>query len=67
MSVRRILSEKKPEFAVEARQILHDVSSDLDIRTIDKVRILNQYDVEGITDEEYDRLVKAFPIKENEK
>ena len=55
MSVRRIISEKKQEFAVEAKQIQHDVSSDLDIKTIDKVRVLNQYDVEGITDEEYEK------------
>ena len=54
MPVRRIISEKKPEFAVEAKQIQHDVASDLDIRTISKVRVLNQYDVEGITDEEYE-------------
>ena len=54
MSVRRILSEKKKEFAVEAAQIKHDVMADLDIRTITDVRVINQYDVEGITDEEYE-------------
>ena len=62
MSVRRIISEKKPEFAVEAKQILHDVSADLDIRTIDNVRVLNQYDVEGITDEEYENANDFFEM-----
>ena len=55
MSVRRILSEKKPEFAVEARGILHDVTADLDISTLTDVRVINRYDVSGITDEEYEQ------------
>ena len=55
MSVRRILSEKKPEFAVEARGILHDVTADLDISTLTDVRVINRYDVSGITDEEYEK------------
>ena len=55
MSVRRILSEKKPEFAVEAKGILHDVTSDLDISTLTDVRVINRYDVSGITDEEYEQ------------
>ena len=54
MSVRRILSEKKPEFAVEAQGIFKDVTSDLDITTVTKVRVINRYDVSGITDEEYE-------------
>ena len=54
MSVRRILSEKKSDFAVEAKGILHDVSADLDIKTLTNVRVINRYDVSGITDEEYE-------------
>ena len=55
MSVRRVLSEKKPDYAVEAKGILHDVSSDLDITTLTNVRVINRYDVSGITDEEYEK------------
>ena len=55
MSVRRILSEKKPDFAVEAKGILHDVKADLDISTLTNVRVINRYDVSGITDEEYEQ------------
>ena len=55
MSVRRILSEKKPDFAVEAKGILHDVKADLDISTLNNVRVINRYDVSGITDEEYEQ------------
>lgn len=51
--VYRIFSEKKPEFAVEADQLLHDIHSDLSIATIDKVRIINRYDISGILPDEY--------------
>lgn len=53
MSVKRILSEKKPEYAVEAKGILHDISSDLDIKTLTNVRVINRYDMSGVSDEEY--------------
>ena len=54
MQVRRVLSEKKPAFAVEAKGILHDVSADLEITTLVNVRVINRYDISGITDEEYE-------------
>ena len=59
MQVRRILSEKKPAFAVEAKGILHDVSADLDISTLVNVRVINRYDISGITDEEYEEAKKV--------
>ncbi|MCQ2527612.1 MAG: phosphoribosylformylglycinamidine synthase [Saccharofermentans sp.] len=55
MSVRRVLSEKKTNFAVEAQGVLHDVKADLGISTLTNVRIINRYDISGITDEEYEQ------------
>ena len=52
--VRRVLSEKKEGFNVEAGGILHDVKYDLNVAGIEKVRVINRYDVSGVTDEEYD-------------
>lgn len=52
--VYRIFSEKKPEFAVEADQLLHDIRSDLSITSVDKVRVINRYDISDILQEEYD-------------
>ncbi|MBN1891875.1 MAG: phosphoribosylformylglycinamidine synthase [Clostridiales bacterium] len=49
----RVFSEKKPEFAVEAEQVLRDIRSDLSISTLEKVRVINRYDVSGISDDEY--------------
>ena len=52
--VRRVLSEKKEGFNVEAGGILHDVKYDLNVAGIEKVRVINRYDVSGVTDEEYE-------------
>ncbi len=51
--VYRVYSEKKPEFAIEADQVLRDIESDLAVSTLEKVRIINRYDVSGISDDEY--------------
>ena len=57
--VRRILSEKKMPFAVEAKGIRKDIKSDLGIDTITKVRVFNRYDISGISDEEYELAKKV--------
>lgn len=51
--VYRVFSEKKPEYAVEAEQICKDVRSDLSVQTVERVRVINRYDVSGINDAEY--------------
>lgn len=53
MPVRRIFVEKKPEFAVEAHGLLEDLTRNLGICGLQGVRILNRYDIEGMTDAEY--------------
>ena len=59
MQVRRVLSEKKAPFAVEAKGILHDIKADLDIKTLEDVRVINRYDVSGISDSEYEEAKKV--------
>ncbi len=39
--VRRIFSEKKKEFAVEAAGVIKDVKSDVGVKTIEGVRIFH--------------------------
>ena len=51
LSVRRVLSEKKEAFAVEARGILKDIKTDLGIDGIVSVRVINRYDVSGLSDD----------------
>ncbi len=52
-AVRRIFVEKKDEFAVEAQGMLADLKENLSLDGLTDVRIINRYDVTGISDEEY--------------
>ena len=52
-SVRRIYVEKKKGFDVEANDILEDLRENLSMKGLETVRLINRYDVEGISDEEY--------------
>ena len=53
--VRRIYVEKKPGFDVEAKGVLGDLKENLSLNALKDVRIINRYDVEGISDEEYSK------------
>lgn len=53
MSVKRIYVEKMPDYAVEARHLLHEIRHILLIKSITGLRLLNRYDVEGVSDELY--------------
>lgn len=53
--VRRIYVEKKPGFDVEAKGVLEDLRENLSMKGLKNVRIINRYDVEGISDDEYNK------------
>jgi len=57
--VYRIFVEKKPGLDNEARALLNDARSLLGIRSLEKVRLLNRYDAEGISRELFDYAVKT--------
>ena len=50
-SVRRIFVEKKPDFAVKAKELKEEIKSYLGIDGVSQVRVLIRYDVENISDE----------------
>lgn len=52
MAVFRIYVEKRPEYAVKAEHLKEDIHQALNIK-LDKVRIINRYDVEGTTKEKF--------------
>ncbi|MDD2981385.1 MAG: phosphoribosylformylglycinamidine synthase [Hespellia sp.] len=54
-SVKRVYVEKKPEFAVQAKELRHELKSYLGIGTITGVRELIRYDVENVTDETFEK------------
>ena len=49
--VYRIYVEKKPGFDGEARQLQNELTTLLGIRSLTGLRLLNRYDVEGISEE----------------
>jgi phosphoribosylformylglycinamidine synthase len=53
MGVRRIFVEKKAGFDVFAQGLLHDFKNNLRLNTLKSVRVLNRYDIEGITDQQF--------------
>lgn len=53
MSVYRIFVEKKPEFAVEAKSVFSDVKSALRLDKLENLRIINRYDAENISDDDF--------------
>ena len=57
--VYRIFVEKKEELAGEARGLLNDAKNLLGIAGLQKVRLLNRYDAENITEELFDYAVQT--------
>lgn len=47
----RIYVEKKPAFDVEAQQLLHELQTILGVEALTGLRLVNRYDVEGISEE----------------
>ena len=45
--------EKKSNFANEARHLLHDLRESLNLHNLESLRLLNRYDVEGVSNEEF--------------
>ncbi len=81
MSVKRIYVQKKPGFDVEAVDLLNDIRENLQMSNLEKIVVLNRYDVEGITEEVFnqakgtifsepqvdDYFVEDYPVGENAK
>ena len=53
--VRRIYSEKKPEYAVKAGELMNEIKEYLNIQNVTAVRVLIRYDVENVSDETLSR------------
>lgn len=53
--VRRVYVEKKAPYAVKAKELKHEISSYLGIKTVTGVRVLVRYDIEGLSDDTYQK------------
>lgn len=59
--VRRVYVEKKPAFAVKAKELQAEIKSYLGISSVTGVRELIRYDIENISEETYKKaLVHCF-------
>lgn len=52
-NVKRVYVEKKPEYAVQAKDLYHEIKSYLGISGLTGVRVLNRYDIENISEETF--------------
>ena len=58
-NVRRVYVEKKPAYAVQAKELKHEISSYLGIKSTTNVRVLIRYDVENISDEVFEKACRT--------
>lgn len=54
-NVKRVYVEKKADFAVQAKELRHEIRHYLGIQTVTGVRVLIRYDVENVSDETFER------------
>lgn len=54
-SVRRVYVEKKPDYAVAAKELRHEIRRYLGIMNVTGVRVLIRYDVENISDDTFEK------------
>ncbi|MGL5695097.1 MAG: phosphoribosylformylglycinamidine synthase [Peptostreptococcaceae bacterium] len=59
-SVKRILVEKRQGFDLEAKALKKDLIESLHIDTIEDIRVLNRYDIEGISNEAYENAAESI-------
>ncbi len=79
-NVKRVYVEKKSEFAVQAKELKHEIRSYLGIQTVTGVRVLIRYDVENLSDDTFEKACggifaeppvdvlyrECFPFSEND-
>ena len=57
--VRRVYVEKKAPYAVKAKELKEEIGSYLGITGVSRVRVLNRYDVENVSEETFERAVRT--------
>jgi len=56
----RIFVEKQTEFNAEARSLFHDLKENLSLDGLEAVRIIQRYDVDGLSDEQFEQASKLI-------
>ena len=58
--VKRIFVEKKKGYDIEAQGLMADLVGNLGISGIEEVRVLNRYDVSGLSDEQFEAAARTI-------
>lgn len=64
-NIRTIFVEKKSGFNLEAKELLHDIIQNLNITALKSIRVLNRYDIGGLTQEEYKKATDLILSEKN--
>ncbi len=65
MAVKRIFVEKRSGFDVEASNLTADLQKSLGLTCVEKVRIINRYDISGIDGEDFEKAKKTILSETN--
>ena len=60
----RVFVEKQPEFNSQARELFHDLRENLNLQSLESLRIVQRYDVDGLSKDEFieaTRLILSEP------
>jgi len=60
----RVFVEKQSEFNSQARELLHDLRENLNLQSLEAVRVVQRYDIDGLSDQEFaeaSRLILSEP------
>ena len=57
MSIKRLFVEKKKGYDIEAKALCRDLIDNLGLKELKEVRVINRYDIDGVTDEELERVL----------
>ena len=60
MAIKRIYVEKKKGCDIEASQLFNDIKENFEMNSLEELRILYRYDVEGISDEAFEAAEKTI-------
>ena len=63
MAVYRIYVEKKPSFAVDGAATLSDLTVALGMKSVESVRVINRYDAEGLSQENFEKAPPFSPSR----
>ena len=59
-TMHRVFVEKQPEFNAQARELLHDLRENLSLNNLEDVRIIQRYDVDGLSADEFANATKLI-------